>query len=135
MQITKKELNNLKYYIEERIRLLKEVDNYLSMLSDGYRSQDFTDEIPSKGKKMHEDTTLKIIWHNARIQKEIQKRVKRVEMIIIKLYKIIDKIDNQELKAIVELRAIKGLTWEQIGEEVHLDKSVAYRKYKAFIEK
>ena len=134
MQITKKELNNLKYYIEERTRLLKEVDNYLSMLSDGYRSQDFTNGIPAKGKAMHDDTTLKIIWHNERIQKEIKKRVKKIEIIIIKLYKIIDKIDNQELKNIVELRAIKGLTWEQIGEEVHMEKTTAFKKYKTFIE-
>ena len=51
----------------------------------------------------------------------------------IKLYKIIDKIDNQELKAIVELRAIKGLTWEQIGEAVHLERTTVAKKYANFI--
>ncbi|MBR1453599.1 MAG: hypothetical protein IJ593_03030 [Lachnospiraceae bacterium] len=134
MKISRKELDNLKYYIDERKRLLKEIDNYLSMLSDGYKSQDFTTLIPAHGKSNYDNATLKIIMHNEKIQNEIKKRVRKVENIIIKLYKFINKIDNLELKTIVELRAIKGLTWEQIGEEMHIDTSGARKKYIAFID-
>lgn len=132
MQFLKKELENLRYYIAEKERLMKEVDNYNEMFTTGYKSQDFT---TPKGTGSENDIILKVIFKNERVRKEIEKRLKKIEIIIIKLYKIINKIDDPELKSIVELRAIKGLTWEQVGEEVHMDRSWVSRKYKEFIEK
>ncbi len=134
MKITKIEISNIKYYIAERERLIREIDKYCSELSTGYKSQDFTNLRTSKGRGSQEESTLKLIWHNARIQKEIKKRIKRIERVIIRLYRIIDKISGNEIKTIVELRAIQGLTWEQIGEEMHRDPSNIRKKYVKFIE-
>lgn len=131
MQFLKKELENLRYYISEKERLMKEIDNYNEMFTTGYKSQDFT---TPKGTGSENDIILKVIFKNERVRKEIEKRLKKIEIIIIKLYKIINKIDDPELKSIVELRAIKGLTWEQVGEEVHMDGSGARKKYINFIE-
>ena len=47
---------------------------------------------------------------------------------------IINKIKDPEFKSIVELRSIYGKTWEQIGEEVHMDSSWVRKKYIKFIE-
>lgn len=132
MQVSKKELENLRYYISEKGRLIVEINKYSELFTTGYRSQDFTEP---KGAGQDKNFLEKIVFKNARVQKEIEKRLKKIEVIIIKLYKIVNKIEDPELKTIVELRAIKGLTWEHIGEEVHIDKSVAFRKYKVFVEK
>lgn len=131
MQFLKKELENLRYYISEKERLMKEIDNYNEMFTTGYRSQDFT---TPKGTGGENDIILKVVFKNERVRKEIEKRLKKIEIIIIKLYKIINKIDDPELKSIVELRAIKGLTWEQVGEEIHRDPSNTRKKYINFIE-
>ena len=132
MVFSKKDIDFLRYYIDEKERLKKEIDTYSNMLSTGYKAPDFT-EIKAKN-AASDDAMIKLVFKNMRIQKEIEKRLKKVEVIIIKSYKIINKIIDPELKTIVELRAIKGLTWEQIGEEVHMDASWTRRKYKNFIE-
>lgn len=131
MKISKRELENLKYYVDEKERLMKEIDNYNDMYTTGYKSQDFT---TPKGTNGDNDFLLKVIIHNERVQKEIKKRLNKIEIIIIRLYKTINKIEDPELKSIVELRAIKGLTWEKIGEEMHMEKTTAFKKYKAFVD-
>ena len=117
--------------MDEKERLMKEIDNYNDMYTTGYKSQDFT---TPKGTNGDNDFLLKVIIHNERVQKEIKKRLNKIEIIIIRLYKTINKIEDPELKSIVELRAIKGLTWEKIGEEMHMEKTTAFKKYKAFVD-
>ena len=132
MAFSKKDIDFLRFYIDERKRLVEEIDTYSNMLSTGYKSPSYT-EIKSKN-VASDGATIKLVSKNMRIQKEIEKRLKKVEIIIIKSYKLINKIIDPELKTIVELRAIKGLTWEQIGEEVHMEQSTARKKYKNFVE-
>ena len=132
MGFSKKDIDFLRYYIDEKERLTKEIDIYNNMLSTGYKSPGF-EEVKDKT-VASDDAMVKLVSKNMRIQKEIEKRLKKVEIIIIKSYKIINKIIDPELKTIVELRAIKGLTWEQIGEEVHFAGSYVRRLYKDFIE-
>ena len=132
MGFSKKDIDFLRYYIDERERLTKEIEAYTNMLSTGYKSPAF-EEVRNKT-VASDDAMVKLVSKNIRIQKEIEKRLKKVEVIIIKSYRIINKIENPELKTIVELRAIKGLKWEQIGEEVHMEQSTVRKKYKVFIE-
>lgn len=129
--ISKKDLEKLKYYIQERERLEREITKYSDSISDGYSSITYG-EIRSH--YANPDAIYDLIIHNDKLKKQIIKRQKKLTVIIYKLMRIINKIKDPELKSIVELRSIYGKTWEQIGEEVHMDKSVAFRKYKSFIE-
>ena len=130
-KILKKDLNNLKYYIIEKERLLKEIEKYNDQIDYGYKSLSY-DEVYSKS--VNKDTTLNIVIHNDKILKILKKREKSLEVIIIKLENIIKKIEDPQLRNIVELRAVYGRTWGQIGEEVHMDASGARKKYIAFVE-
>lgn len=130
-KILKKDLNNLKYYITEKERLLKEIEKYNDQIDYGYKSLSY-DEVYSKS--VNKDTTLNIVIHNDKVLKILKKREKSLEVIIIKLENIIKKIEDPELRNIVELRAVYGRTWEQIGEEVHMEQSTARKKYTAFVE-
>ncbi len=130
-KILKKDLNNLKYYITEKERLLKEIEKYNDQIDYGYKSLSY-DEVYSKS--VNKDTTLNIVIHNDKVLKILKKREKSLEVIIIKLENIIKKIEDPQLRNIVELRAVYGRTWEQIGEEVHMDASGARKKYIAFVE-
>ena len=129
-KLNKRELNNLKYYIAERDRLTKEVAKYKDKLKYGTVSMSFD---IAKSNNPNNDTTFDLATHNIKYQKIIDKRIKKLEVLIIRLSRIIQKIDNPELRSIVELRAIKGMTWEQIGEELHMHYSGAQKKYNNFI--
>lgn len=128
----KNELNNLRYYIAEKERLNKEIASFKEKISDGYQSPEFgVDAIKPKNKI--NDQTISVVKNNIKYQALIEKRAKKLEVIILKLYKLINKIENQEIKAIVELRNIKGLTWREIGEEINLEESTCRKKYNNYI--
>lgn len=129
--ISKKDLEKLKYYIQERERLEREITKYSDSISDGYSSITYG-EIRSH--YSNPDAIYDLIIHNDKLKKQIIKRQKKLTVIIYKLMRIINKINDPELKSIVELRSIYGKTWEQIGEEVHMDSSWVRKKYIKFIE-
>lgn len=131
MGISKKDLEKLKYYIQERERLEKEVGKYSDLISDGYSSITYGE---IKSHYPNPDVIYELIIKNDKLRKMIEKRKKKLTIIICRLMRIINKIKEPELKSIVELRSIYGKTWEQIGEEVHMDSSYARRKYIKFIE-
>ena len=130
-KILKRDLDNLKFYIAEKERLLKEIEKYNNQIDYGYKSLSY-DEI--RVKSISKDTTINLIIHNERVLKILKKREKSLSVIIIKLENIIKKIENPEIRSIVELRAVYGKTWEQIGEEMHMERTTVYKKYKAFID-
>ena len=125
--ISKKDLEKLKYYIQERERLEREITKFSDSISDGYSSITYG-EIRS-----HYSNAIKNPYAH-KLKKQIIKRQKKLTVIIYKLMQIINKIKDPELKSIVELRSIYGKTWEQIGEEVHMAGSYVRRKYYKFTE-
>ena len=130
-KLKKRDLNNLKYYIQESKRLIKDIEIFNNYIKYGYNSPTYG-EIMSK--KISPDKTLNLAIYNSKIKSIIEKRQKSLEAIIEKLMRIIKKIKDPELRNIVELRAVYGKTWEQIGEEVHLDSSYTRKKYLKYIE-
>ena len=130
-KVLKRDLNNLKFYIAEKERLLKEIEKYSDQIDCGYKSLSY-DEVYAKS--VNKDATINLVIHNERVMKILKKREKSLSVIIIKLENIIKKIENPEVRGIVELRAVYGKTWEQIGEEMHMERTTVAKKYKVFID-
>ena len=125
-------LEDLRYYIYEKQRLEKEIDIISSKISYGVSSPSLED----KGTKApsSDNATYLLVEKNIKIQNILKKRYKEVVEIIAKMYNIINSIEDAELKQIVELRAIKGMTYEEIAEVLYMSKSNVALKYKRFIE-
>lgn len=47
----------------------------------------------------------------------------------------VDSITDSEIRQIVRLRHIDGLTWDEIGGEMNMDRSTVSKKYHNFIKK
>ena len=124
-------LDDLRFYIYEKQRLEKEIDLLSSKISYGVSSPSLED----KGTKppSSDNAIYILVEKNIRIQNLLKKRYAEVVKIIESMYKIINSIEDIELKQIVELRAIKGMTFEEIGEELHYSKTAIYNKYTYFI--
>ena len=125
-------LDDLRFYIYEKERLLKEIDVLSAKIENGIASPTFS-ESGTKTHNSNDDKMYKIMVQNIKIQDLLKKRYAEVVKIIESMYKIINSIEDIEIKQIVELRAIKGMTFEEIGEELHYDKSTISRKYQNFI--
>ncbi|MDR2899128.1 MAG: DUF1492 domain-containing protein [Clostridiales bacterium] len=50
----------------------------------------------------------------------------------LKIEEFMDSVDDPEIRVILRLRYVKMMTWEQIGEEIYMSSSGAFRKCKRF---
>ena len=83
-------------------------------------------------KKPVEDAAVRISTDLARIDKQILKHIRRIEIAKAEVEKYIMTIDNPLLRMIVEYRCVQNLTWREIGKKVGYDASVARKKYIGF---
>lgn len=52
----------------------------------------------------------------------------------LRMERFIDEIESSEIRLILRLRHIKGLSWEKIGQEMGYEGSTVRKKYGRFIE-
>jgi DNA-directed RNA polymerase specialized sigma subunit len=65
-----------------------------------------------------------------RLHKKINKLVEEIE----RIENIIEQIDDIEIRTIARMRFIKNMKWEDIGAEMHIDRTACYRKLKKYCE-
>ncbi|MCL2866071.1 MAG: hypothetical protein FWE25_11110 [Lachnospiraceae bacterium] len=72
----------------------------------------------------------------------INKEVELLEESLQKAYqereqleKLVEKIQDPEIRVIVRLRCINNVGWQEIGEEIGMDRRTASRKYYDFFGK
>ena len=73
-----------------------------------------------------------------RLNKKIKgymEKIEQYEAELIRIETIIDQIDNIEIKSIARMRLILNMKWEDIGEEVHLDRSVCSKKLRNYLKR
>jgi hypothetical protein len=47
---------------------------------------------------------------------------------------ILETIDDVEIRAMARMRFIKNMKWEDIGEQVHLDRTVCSKKVRKYLQ-
>ena len=52
----------------------------------------------------------------------------------IKIRAFIDRVDDEEIKTIIELRCIYQESWEDIGSKLHADRTTVSKKFRAYIK-
>lgn len=52
---------------------------------------------------------------------------------LIRIENIIDQIDDIEIRAMARMRFVQNMKWEDIGEQVHLDRSVCSKKVRKYL--
>lgn len=134
--LTEKELKQL-YYInretEELQRELRELDLELENF-DGYKSTDYKEG--SRGtSKFDTYSKLDEMMDSKRIlRQEIDVNLQKIQRERHRILRYISKIEPSETRLIFRLRHINGMTWEQIGMEMHLDRRTVSRKYYKFLK-
>lgn len=122
-----KGLNKL-YYLKLEIEELRyEIDNIPEISS-------------SKPTGMpHSNSISDPVWQlQLKKQKLVDRLSKKMDKYLDELARIediIEKIDDEEVRAIARMRFIQNLKWEDIGRKMDYDRSVCYRKLKKYFSK
>ena len=53
---------------------------------------------------------------------------------LIRIENIIDQIDDIEIRAMARMRFVQNMKWEDIGEQVHLDRTVCSKKVRKYLD-
>ena len=127
--MTEKELNQL-HYLNIEILHLKDEIHKLEIESE-VKAQVLTgmpyggrlsDPTGNKGTELSEN---KMLLNLALAKAEIEKN---------KLERFIAGIEDAEMRIIIRLRHINSLTWEEIGAELHTDRTTVSKKYRNFLK-
>lgn len=118
-------LNKL-YYLKKEIEEIRwEIENLpeisASQMSGMPRSGEVSNPIYS------------LMLKKDKLVERLNRKVERYMDELIRIEDIIEQIDNAEIRLMARMRFIKCMKWEEIGEEVHLDRSVCSRKVKKYI--
>jgi DNA-directed RNA polymerase specialized sigma subunit len=66
--------------------------------------------------------------------KKLNLKIEKYTEELLRIEDIIDRIDDEEIRAIARMRFVQCLTWEEIGERVHLERTTCSKKLKKYIE-
>lgn len=72
-----------------------------------------------------------------KLNQKIEKLVDKVDKLVDEIERIeniIEQIDDIEIRTIARMRFIENMKWEDIGEAVHLDRSVCSKKVRKYLQ-
>ena len=64
----------------------------------------------------------------------LNQKIARYTEELVRIENIIDKIDDAEIRAMARMRFVLCLTWEEIGERVHLERTTCAKKLNKYIK-
>ena len=119
-------LNKLYYLKIDIENIKKEIDNIPTMSSSQLTGM-------PHGSGVSNPVLSYVLKKEELIEKLNQKIAKYTEE-LVRIEGIIDKIDDEEVRAIARMRFVLCLKWEEIGERVHLERTTCAKKLKKYIK-
>ena len=126
--LTEKELNQLYYLNREYERLKKDIKERKDKL--GYKSPVLSDMPKGGNKRDYTDEIADI----ADLEAAQSENLERIQFERLKLEKYIGKIRDSEIRLIMRLRHINGMTWREIGNETYMSYETVRGKYKTYLK-
>ena len=119
-------LNKL-YYLKIDIESIQEEIRSLPMIS----SPQITG-MP-RGSGISEPVVSYVLKKEELVEKLNQKIAKYTEE-LVRIENIIETIDDAEVRAIARMRFVQCMTWEDIGNKIHLERTTCAKKLKKYIK-
>lgn len=122
--MTEKELSRY-FYLKKEV---KSIEDKLIEFGDGVSATSYEEKIGSSGvpSSIQEKRTILI-------EKLINARLTALEE-YIKIETYISKVEDSEIRSIMILRFQELKNWEQIGYELHMDRTTAMRRLRKFLK-
>lgn len=120
-------LNKL-YYLKKEIEEIRwEIENLPEINASQISGMPHTGQVS--------DPIFNLILKKDKLVDRLNKKIERYMDELIRIEDIIEQIDNEEIRLMARMRFIKCMKWEDIGERLHLDRTVCSRKVKKYIDK
>ncbi len=127
MGLEQKELDKI-YYLNLEIQKLKEEIKALNQRSETSAAK--LNGLP--GGNQFGDKTGNLAIKKVMLEERLRKTVERLLDARRELEIWLEEVDDPELRMIVRYRAAYNLGWQEIGDEMGMDRRTAARKYDCF---
>lgn len=119
-------LNKL-YYIKKEIEEIKwEIKNLPEISAGQITGMPHSTQVS--------DPIFNLMLKKDRLVEKLNKKIERYMDELIRIEDIIEQIDDSEIRLMARMRFIKCMKWEDIGEQVHLDRTVCSRKVRKYLD-
>lgn len=68
-----------------------------------------------------------------KLLEKLNQKIEKYTEELIRIESIIDRIEDIEIRAIARMRFILNMKWEDIGEELHLERTTCSKKLRKYI--
>ena len=65
---------------------------------------------------------------------KLNQKIEKYTEELIRIEGIIEQIDDPEIRAIARMRFIQNMKWEDIGEQIHLERTTCSKKLRKYID-
>lgn len=121
--MTEKELSKY-YWLRKEVVIL---ENQLEEFGSGVKATSYEEKVGGTSISLSLQEKRALI-----IEKLINARLDALEE-YIRLESYINKIDNFEIKSIMRLRFQELKSWDEIGSELHMDRTTASKKVRKYL--
>lgn len=122
--MTEKELSRY-FWLKKEVKIL---ENQLEEFGSGVSAISFEEKIGSSGLSLSIQEKRAIL-----LEKLFNARLTALEE-YIKIESYIDKVDDDEIRSIMKLRFQDLKNWDEIGEELYIDRTTAARKLRRYLK-
>lgn len=79
------------------------------------------------------DPIFNLILKKDKLIEKLNKKIEKYLDELARVETIIDAIEDIEVRTIARMRYVQNMKWEDIGERVHMDRTVCSRKLRKYI--
>ena len=80
------------------------------------------------------DTTFNLVQKKEKLIERLNRKMEQYLDELVRIEDIIDHIEDVEVRTIARMRFIQNMKWEDIGEQVHLDRTVCSKKVRKYLK-
>lgn len=117
------------FFINVEIRRLKEDTERMDIDRIYYRSPRLTGLPSGRSASDYEENRLD---RAIKLQKRLWRKLEELQAAVDDFEDFLSGIGDAQTRVLLRLRCVNNLTWEEIGEELHMDRRTASRKFYAF---
>ena len=133
--MTKYELGQIKKIVKEIDELTKQVKNAEYSIMPGTITDSVTGSSRSFPYAKHTIVIEGIDYSGynksvKRLKSKLQRRIEELQDKVDETYEYIESIEDSEIRMILTLRYINGVTWDQLEKDLFMNKRTAQIKFK-----
>lgn len=127
--MTEQELNAI-YYLDIQIRRIKR--RIAELPADTIGGASDTSGVRSS---QPGDPTGRLAQKKIQLLEQLNETLEKKIEAEIAIRAFIDRVEDEEIKTIIELRCIYQESWETIGRELHADRTTVSKKFRIYLKK